>query len=54
MIYRHAVRAAMTPVVSQLGIDIGPLLGGVVVVEEVFGLGGLGEVSVQAINTDLR
>jgi peptide/nickel transport system permease protein len=51
VIYRHAVRAAMTPVVSQLGIDIGSLLGGVIVVEQVFGITGLGAVSVQAINT---
>jgi peptide/nickel transport system permease protein len=36
------VRAALTPVVSQLGVDVGQLLGGVIVVEEVFGLGGLG------------
>jgi peptide/nickel transport system permease protein len=39
-------------VVSQLGIDTGTLLGGVVVVEAVFGLGGLGQAAVQAINTD--
>src|SRR5579871_2173939 len=50
--FRHGVRAALTPVVSQLGVDIGQLLGGVVVVETVFGLGGLGETSVQAIYTD--
>jgi peptide/nickel transport system permease protein len=52
VIYRHGVRAALTPVVSQLGIDTGTLLGGVVVVENVFGLGGLGEAAVQAVNTD--
>jgi peptide/nickel transport system permease protein len=52
VLYRHAVRAALTPVVSQLGVDIGQLLGGAVVVETVFGLGGLGQVSVQAIETD--
>jgi peptide/nickel transport system permease protein len=51
VVYRHAVRAAMTPVVSQLGVDIGSLLGGVIVVEQVFGITGLGAVSVQAINT---
>jgi peptide/nickel transport system permease protein len=51
VVYRHGVRAALTPVVSQLGIDIGSLLGGVVVVEQVFGLNGIGQVSVQAINT---
>jgi peptide/nickel transport system permease protein len=49
VLFRHGVRAALTPVVSQLGIDIGALLGGVVVVEQVFGLGGLGQDSVQAI-----
>jgi peptide/nickel transport system permease protein len=52
VIYRHAVRAALTPVVSQLGVDLGALLGGVVVVETVFALGGLGETSVQAVDTD--
>ena len=52
VIFRHGVRAALTPVVSQLGVDIGQLLGGVVVTEAVFGLNGLGQVSVQAIQTD--
>jgi peptide/nickel transport system permease protein len=50
--FRHGVRSALTPVVSQLGVDVGQLLGGVVVVEAVFGLGGIGQVSVQAIDTD--
>jgi peptide/nickel transport system permease protein len=49
VLYRHAVRSAMTPVVSQLGIDIGALLGGVIVVEQVFGLQGLGQQTVTAI-----
>jgi peptide/nickel transport system permease protein len=52
VIFRHALRAALTPVVSQLGVDVGQLLGGVVVVEVVFGLGGLGQVSVQAVYQD--
>jgi peptide/nickel transport system permease protein len=52
VIFRHAVRAALTPVVSQLGVDVGQLLGGVIVVESVFGLGGIGEASVQAIDAD--
>jgi len=49
VIFRHAVRAALTPVVSQLGIDVGTLLGGVVVTETVFGIGGIGQDSVNAI-----
>jgi len=54
VVYRHALRGALTPVVSQLGIDIGSLLGGVVVVEQVFGIGGLGQDAVGAIsNGDL-
>ena len=52
VIFRHGVRAALTPVLSQLGVDIGQLLGGVVVVETVFGLGGIGQVSVEAVDQD--
>jgi peptide/nickel transport system permease protein len=52
VIFMHGVRAALTPVVSQLGIDIGQLLGGVVVIEVVFGLQGLGQVAVAAIYQD--
>jgi peptide/nickel transport system permease protein len=50
VLYRHAVRSALTPVVSQLGIDLGALLGGVLVVEQVFGLGGLGQETVTSIS----
>jgi peptide/nickel transport system permease protein len=52
VIFVHGVRSALTPVVSQLGIDIGQLLGGVVVIEVVFGLQGLGQVAVAAIYQD--
>jgi peptide/nickel transport system permease protein len=52
VILRHALRSALTPVVSQLGTDIGTLLGGVVVTEAVFGIGGLGSDSVAAIEQD--
>ncbi len=54
VIYRHALRAALTPVVSQLGVDVGAFLGGVIVVENVFGIGGLGQDAVSAVaNGDL-
>jgi peptide/nickel transport system permease protein len=52
VIFKHAVRAALTPVVSQLGIDVGTLLGGVVVTETVFGVNGIGQGSVLAIDQD--
>jgi peptide/nickel transport system permease protein len=50
VLYRHGLRAGLTPVVSQLGIDVGTLLGGVVVIEAVFGIGGIGADSVAAID----
>ena len=49
VVYRHALRSALTPVVTQFGIDIGQLIGGVVVVETVFSLPGLGKTAVDAI-----
>jgi peptide/nickel transport system permease protein len=54
VIYRHGVRAALTPVVTQLGIDVGTLLAGAFVTEQVFGLTGLGLLALNAIrNADL-
>src|SRR5207244_5325702 len=47
-LFRHAVRSARTPVVSQLGIDIGAALGGVIVVGPVLGLQGLGQLTGKA------
>jgi peptide/nickel transport system permease protein len=49
VLYKHALRSALTPVVSQLGVDLGALLGGVIVVEQVFGIQGLGFQTVQSI-----
>lgn len=54
VVYRHALRSALTPLVTQLGIDVGSLLGGAIVTETVFGLPGLGQLAVQSItNQDL-
>ncbi len=49
VVYRHALRSALTPVVTQFGIDLGQLVGGVVVTETVFSLPGLGKTAVDAI-----
>jgi peptide/nickel transport system permease protein len=49
VIFRHALRSALTPVVTQFGIDLGALLGGAIVTENVFGLPGLGQLAVQSI-----
>ena len=51
VVYRHGLRSAITPVVTQFGIDLGTLLGGVIIVENIFGLPGLGALAVQAVTT---
>lgn len=54
VITRHALRSALTPVVTQFGIDLGTLLGGVIIVENIFGLPGVGQLAVQSVtNHDL-
>jgi peptide/nickel transport system permease protein len=49
LMYRHVMRGGITPVVTQIGIDLGALIGGTVLVETVFSIGGLGRESVLAI-----
>ena len=46
----HTLRAALTTVVTLAGLDIGVLLGGVIITEQIFGIPGLGWTIVQAIN----
>ena len=46
----HALRSALTPVVTLAGLDIGVSLGGVIITESVFGVTGLGWTIVQSIN----
>ncbi|MGH3373377.1 MAG: ABC transporter permease [Actinoallomurus sp.] len=50
VVYRHALRSALTPVVTQFGIDLGGALSGALVTETVFGLQGVGELSVRSMN----
>jgi len=51
VVYKHGLRSALTPVVTQFGIDVGTLLGGAIVTEKIFGLGGVGALSVDAVTT---
>jgi peptide/nickel transport system permease protein len=46
---RHALRAAITPIITIAGLDIGAALGGTVITESIFGLQGLGKTAVQAV-----
>jgi peptide/nickel transport system permease protein len=49
VVYRHGLRGALTPVVTQFGIDLGQLVGGVIVTETVFSIDGLGKTAIDAI-----
>jgi peptide/nickel transport system permease protein len=49
VIFRHNLRASLTPVVTQFGLDVGVLIGGAVITESVFSLPGMGYTAVQAI-----
>jgi ABC-type dipeptide/oligopeptide/nickel transport system permease component len=46
---RHALRAALGPLVTLVGIDLGVLLGGAFVVEQIFAWPGIGREVLQAI-----
>jgi len=50
VIFRHGVRAAITPIVTLLGLDIGILLGGAILTETVFNIQGIGRFAFDAIN----
>ena len=51
VITRHALRSAMTPILTVFGLDLGVLLGGAVLTESTFNLPGLGLAAVQAISS---
>lgn len=50
MLYRHALRNALIPIVTVFGLQLGWLLGGSVVVESVFSWPGLGRLMIESIN----
>lgn len=51
IIFRHALRHVLTPVVTMLGMDLGYFLGGVLIIESVFGWPGVGLLAYSAIGT---
>jgi peptide/nickel transport system permease protein len=54
VLYRHALRNTLIPVVTILGLEMGALLGGAVVTENVFGWPGIGQLVVASVtNRDL-
>ena len=54
VVVKHGLRAALTPILTIFGLDLGLLLGGAILTETTFSLPGLGQYAVQAItNNDL-
>jgi peptide/nickel transport system permease protein len=51
IVRRHALRHVLIPVITMLGMDLGYFLGGVLIIESVFGLPGVGQLAYHAIAT---
>ena len=49
VIFKHGLRAALTPVVTMFGLDVGSLLGGAIITETIFDLDGVGKYTIDAI-----
>jgi ABC-type dipeptide/oligopeptide/nickel transport system permease component len=50
VVYRHALRNAMIPVITVLGLQFGALLAGAIVTETIFSWPGVGRLTIQAIS----
>jgi len=54
VIFKHGLRASLTPIVTMFGMDIALLVGGAVITESVFNIGGLGYTAINsALDQDL-
>jgi ABC-type dipeptide/oligopeptide/nickel transport system permease component len=51
VVTRHALRNALIPLITVIGLEVGGLLGGAVIVETIFAWPGLGTLAVTAINS---
>ena len=49
VVYRHALRNAMVPIITVLGLQFGALLAGAIVTETIFSWPGIGRLTIQAI-----
>jgi peptide/nickel transport system permease protein len=50
VLVRHALRNAIISTVSVLGVNVGYLIGGTLIVEQVFALPGVGQLMINGIN----
>ncbi|MDX6357935.1 MAG: peptide/nickel transport system permease protein [Nocardioidaceae bacterium] len=53
VLFRHALRAAIVPVITIFGIDFASLLSGTIFIEQIFGIDGIGHWGLQALQTPL-
>ncbi len=54
MIFKHGLRASLTPIVTMFGMDVALLVGGAVITESVFNIQGLGYLAINsALQQDL-
>ncbi|MEV5277432.1 ABC transporter permease [Streptomyces sp. NPDC051994] len=51
VVVKHGLRAAMTPILTLFGMDLGGLLAGAVITESIFGLPGIGRLFYNALST---
>ena len=51
VLFRHALRNALLPLITIAGADLAALMGGVVFTESVFGWKGMGKLAVEAVGT---
>jgi peptide/nickel transport system permease protein len=51
VLFKHSMRAALTPLVTLIGLDFAGLMGGAIITESVFNYNGLGKLAVDANNT---
>jgi peptide/nickel transport system permease protein len=49
VVFKHGLRSALTPIVTIFGLDLGGLLGGAVITEQVFSITGLGKFSIDSV-----
>jgi peptide/nickel transport system permease protein len=51
ILFRHVIRHALIPVITMLGMDLGYFLGGVLIIESIFGIPGVGQLAYNSIST---
>lgn len=52
VVFRHALRGALSPVLTILGLDMAALLGGTLITEQIFQIDGIGRLSITALLSD--